>query len=303
MGWTTRAEWARLPVDQRRYDFIRLLRQAPAITELTRWMDWPASSSSSPASSRTRSAPISTFRRIRASPAPCATASGMAPSPPTRLRALHGDRHRPCRPQRGRDHRRGQSETRLGRGDRDPRRRDGLRLRDRPARKAHRPSGHEPRAARYRPLPAAAGGGGDRLAGTGGRRGPRDRGDRPDGRAELSAFTAVPKVGWLVFVELPRNEAFAAVWKALYQTLALLGLGIGLAAVAGTLLARRLSAPIRELRAGAEQLGRGDLASRIPVARGDEIGALATSFNVMAERIQEAARRRSNAGSRSGRPI
>ena len=34
LGWTTRAEWARVPVEQRRYDFIRLLRQAPAITEL-----------------------------------------------------------------------------------------------------------------------------------------------------------------------------------------------------------------------------------------------------------------------------
>ena len=34
IGWTTRAEWTRVPVEQRRYDFIRLLRQAPAITEL-----------------------------------------------------------------------------------------------------------------------------------------------------------------------------------------------------------------------------------------------------------------------------
>ncbi|MEQ1614215.1 MAG: HAMP domain-containing histidine kinase, partial [Hyphomicrobiaceae bacterium] len=34
LGWTTRAEWARVSVEQRRYDFIRLLRQAAAITEL-----------------------------------------------------------------------------------------------------------------------------------------------------------------------------------------------------------------------------------------------------------------------------
>ena len=34
LGWTTRAEWARVSLDQRRYDFIRLLRQAQAITEL-----------------------------------------------------------------------------------------------------------------------------------------------------------------------------------------------------------------------------------------------------------------------------
>lgn len=34
IGWTNRADWARVPMAQRRYDFIRLLRQAPAITEL-----------------------------------------------------------------------------------------------------------------------------------------------------------------------------------------------------------------------------------------------------------------------------
>jgi sensor c-di-GMP phosphodiesterase-like protein len=35
IGWTTRAEWRRVGVEQQRYDFIRLLRQAPAITEIS----------------------------------------------------------------------------------------------------------------------------------------------------------------------------------------------------------------------------------------------------------------------------
>ncbi len=34
IGWTTRAEWRRISPEQQRYDFIRLLRQAPAITEV-----------------------------------------------------------------------------------------------------------------------------------------------------------------------------------------------------------------------------------------------------------------------------
>ncbi len=34
IGWTTRADWARTSSEQRRYDFIRLLRQVPAITQL-----------------------------------------------------------------------------------------------------------------------------------------------------------------------------------------------------------------------------------------------------------------------------
>src|SRR5437588_6291783 len=35
IGWTTRAEWSRVGLEQQRYDFIRLLRQAPAITEIS----------------------------------------------------------------------------------------------------------------------------------------------------------------------------------------------------------------------------------------------------------------------------
>src|SRR5918997_2963314 len=33
IGWTTRQEWRRIGLEQQRYDFIRLLRQAPPITE------------------------------------------------------------------------------------------------------------------------------------------------------------------------------------------------------------------------------------------------------------------------------
>ena len=34
IGWTTHAQWSAGSLDQRRYDFVRLLRQVPAITEL-----------------------------------------------------------------------------------------------------------------------------------------------------------------------------------------------------------------------------------------------------------------------------
>ncbi len=35
IGWTTHAQWASGPLDQRRQDYFRLLRQVPAITELS----------------------------------------------------------------------------------------------------------------------------------------------------------------------------------------------------------------------------------------------------------------------------
>src|SRR5437762_2489064 len=34
LGWTTAPQWATSPLEQRRFDYVRLLRQVPAITEL-----------------------------------------------------------------------------------------------------------------------------------------------------------------------------------------------------------------------------------------------------------------------------
>ena len=34
LGWTTPPRWDALPLEQRRYDFIRLLREVPAISEI-----------------------------------------------------------------------------------------------------------------------------------------------------------------------------------------------------------------------------------------------------------------------------
>lgn len=110
----------------------------------------------------------------------------------------------------------------------------------------------------------------------------------PDGRTVLSAYAHIPKLDWLVFVELPRREVLASVLATLYQVLVLLALSILLALLLGGWLARRMVVPIRQLQAGAQRLGEGDLGQRIPVTTADEIGALAERFNVMAARIQEA---------------
>jgi GAF domain-containing protein/HAMP domain-containing protein len=108
-----------------------------------------------------------------------------------------------------------------------------------------------------------------------------------DGAAVLTAYAIAPKTHWIVFVQQPLAEAFATVYRSLLRTLALLGLGLALAVVSGVLLARRMVAPIRLLQAGAEKLGTGDLSQRLDIRTGDEIEALAGSFNQMAERIKE----------------
>ena len=59
-------------------------------------------------------------------------------------------------------------------------------------------------------------------------------------------------------------------------------LGIGLAALFGALVAKRLTTPIKEVSAAARDMAlHQDLPSRITVDRSDEVGDLATSFNQM----------------------
>lgn len=59
---------------------------------------------------------------------------------------------------------------------------------------------------------------------------------------------------------------------------------IGATAIAlllGVLLARMLTHPIRELTAATQAVAKGALGRQVPVRSGDELGALATSFNTM----------------------
>src|SRR6266516_2462315 len=107
------------------------------------------------------------------------------------------------------------------------------------------------------------------------------------GRRVLTAYAPVEPLGWLVFVELPVDEAYAPLYAAVERSGALLGAALIFAFLAGMLLARRMVGPIRALRAGAARIGGGDLSQRISIKTGDELEALADQFNDMAGRLQE----------------
>src|SRR5215469_11361043 len=96
-----------------------------------------------------------------------------------------------------------------------------------------------------------------------------------DGHRVLSASAAIPRLGWLVFVEQPIGEALAPLYTSLLQTGLLLVLGLVVAFLAGLLLARRMTGPIRVLDAGAARIGAGALDHRIAVQTGDELEELA----------------------------
>ncbi len=107
------------------------------------------------------------------------------------------------------------------------------------------------------------------------------------GVSVLSAHAAIPALGWIVFVELPTSEAQQPVIDAGLRSLALLVLGLIIAGLAGALLARRMVVPIRTLQAGAARIGSGELGHRMSIKTGDELEALADQFNRSAEALQE----------------
>jgi len=73
------------------------------------------------------------------------------------------------------------------------------------------------------------------------------------------------------------------------QLLALAILAATLACIValGSWVGKRISRPIVAIKEGADRFGAGDLDSRIPVTRTDEIGSLAGSFNSMARSLQQ----------------
>ena len=107
------------------------------------------------------------------------------------------------------------------------------------------------------------------------------------GRRVLTAYAPVAPLGWLMFVELPIEEAYAPLYATLYRSFLLLLAGLLLALIAGLFLARKMVVPIQALRVGAARLGAGDLGQRISIKTGDELEGLADQFNDMAGKLQD----------------
>ena len=107
------------------------------------------------------------------------------------------------------------------------------------------------------------------------------------GRKVLTANAAIRPLRWLVFVDLPVDEAYAPLYESLSIKGALLLGGLGLAVLLSLWLVRRMVLPIRALQTGAARIGAGALDHRIHIATGDELEALGDQFNNMAARLQD----------------
>jgi signal transduction histidine kinase/putative methionine-R-sulfoxide reductase with GAF domain len=115
---------------------------------------------------------------------------------------------------------------------------------------------------------------------------PADRGRSLAGDEVFSASARIPALNWTVFVESPRDEAFAPLYATIGRMALLLVGDLLIAMAAAFFLARALVRPIQALRQGAERIGAGELNQRIDVKSGDELEALAGQFNQMGAALQ-----------------
>ena len=89
----------------------------------------------------------------------------------------------------------------------------------------------------------------------------------------------------LLKVSVPREAFTNALGQIGTITAGAFAVALIIAAVMGFLVSLTVSKPLRRLAAAATQIAHGDLRQTIPARRRDEIGALATAFNSMSERV------------------
>ena len=107
------------------------------------------------------------------------------------------------------------------------------------------------------------------------------------GTPVLTAVAPIAGLNWRVYVEQPSSEVYARLNASLVRTVLLLLAGLVVSAFAASALARSMVRPIRTLDEGARRIGQGDLDQQIVVKTGDELEGLADQFNRMTAQLSE----------------
>ena len=109
---------------------------------------------------------------------------------------------------------------------------------------------------------------------------------RADGSEWLAAAAPVGTMGWAVAVAQPASAAFSGAVRVRTYTVFWAAVALVLTGVLGMLLARGLSAPVRELSQGVRALAEGRYDQTVAVDSRDELGQLADGFNHMVGEIR-----------------
>ncbi len=107
------------------------------------------------------------------------------------------------------------------------------------------------------------------------------------GTAILASVAPITPLRWYVFVEQPVAEVYEKLNASIVRTALLILAGMVLSAIGALALARGMVRPIRTLEEGAQRIGAGQLDQKIEVHTGDELEALANRFNTMSVQLRD----------------
>jgi signal transduction histidine kinase/HAMP domain-containing protein len=107
------------------------------------------------------------------------------------------------------------------------------------------------------------------------------------GTEVLTAVAPIETLKWHVFVEQPVAEVYEKLNASILRTALFLIVGLVISAFVALVFARGMARPIRTLMEGAERIGEGELDQKIVIRTGDELESLADRFNHMSAQLRE----------------
>jgi PAS domain S-box-containing protein len=114
---------------------------------------------------------------------------------------------------------------------------------------------------------------------------------KSNGSPQFVRVTPYRNVGgwdWLIVVMVPESDFMAPIQANTRNTLLLCGVTLVLDLAIGFLTARWIAKPILRLNTAAQNLAKGEWDRPLEIRRFDEVGELASSFNLMAAQLQQA---------------
>jgi signal transduction histidine kinase len=105
------------------------------------------------------------------------------------------------------------------------------------------------------------------------------------GQEVVGAYFWMPRFEWGLLAEIGKDEIMAPL-KAIGVTVALAVAGLSLLSLLlAFVVSRRVSRPISQMADAARKMADGNLQQAVPYSGADEVGTLAESFNIMAQRL------------------